>query len=147
MQPSAISPQATEETRAALAALIDAFSRGDSARLADCYDSDVDWLFHAPASIFPFSGVRHGSADVLRGFAALYQGYRVVDYRVETMVVDGDCAATLSDGRLSQRSTGRIIRVRTANFYRFRAGKVIAYRGFTDSLDIAEQVLGRELDF
>ncbi len=46
-----------------------------------------------------------------------------------------------------QRASRRIIRVRTANFYRFRAGKVIEYLGFTDSLDIAEQVLGRELDF
>jgi len=63
------------------------------------------------------------------------------------MVVESDRAATLSDGHLVQRTSGRIVRVRTANFYRFRAGKVIEYRGFTDSLDIAEQVLGRELDF
>lgn len=146
-QPYAVLPQATEQTRAALTGLLDAFTRGDGDRLADYYDDNVDWLFHAPASIFPFAGARHGKADVFKGFAMLYQGYRVAAYRVEAMVVDGDRAATLSDGQLVQRATGRIVRVRTGNFYRFRAGKVIEYRGFTDSLDIVEQVLGRELEF
>jgi len=146
-QPYATLPQATEATRAALTDLLDAFTRGDGDRLADYYDDDVDWLFHAPASIFPFAGARRGKADVFKGFAVLYQGYRVAAYRVEAMVVDGDRAATLSDGQLVQRATGRIVRVRTGNFYRFRAGKVIEYRGFTDSLDIVEQVLGRELEF
>lgn len=146
-QPYATLPQATEETRAALAGLLDAFTRGDGDRLADYYDDDVDWLFHAPASVFPFAGVRRGKADVFKGFAVLYQGFRVESYRVEAMVVEGDRASTLSDGQLVQRATGRIVRVRTGNFYRFRAGKVIEYRGFTDSLDIVEQVLGRELEF
>jgi ketosteroid isomerase-like protein len=146
-QPTASLPQTTEETRAALAGLIDAFTRGAGDRAADYYDDDVDWLFHAPASIFPFAGVRHGKSDVFKGFTVLYQGYQVADYRVLTTVVEDDRAATLSEGKLVQRATGRVIRVRTANFYRFRAGKVIEYRGFTDSLDIAEQVLGRELDF
>jgi ketosteroid isomerase-like protein len=32
-----------------------------------------------------------------------------------------------------------------ANFHRFRDGKVVEYRGFTDSFDAVEQILGREL--
>jgi ketosteroid isomerase-like protein len=146
-QPRPNLPQATEETRVALSGLLDAFKRGDGDRLADYYDENVDWLFHAPASVFPFAGVRHGRADVFKGFAALYQGYRVAAYSVEKIVVDGGCAATLSDGKLMQRATGRTVQLRTGSFYRFRAGKVIEYRGFTDSLDIVEQVLGRELEF
>lgn len=146
-QSKALASHATEETRAALTGLLDAFKRGDSGRLADYYDNDVDWLFHAPTSIFPFAGVRRSKAEVFKGFAVLYEGFRVKEYHVEAMVVDGDRAATLSDGLLEQRATGRAIRVRTANFYRFRNGKVIEYRGFTDSFDIVEQVLGRELDF
>ena len=127
--------------------MIDAYKQGDNDRLAAHIHDDVDWLFLAPASIFPFAGVRRGKVDVLKGLATLYQGYRVSDHRIESMVVEGDRAATLSDGHLVQRTSGRIVRVRTANFYRLRAGKVIEHRGFTDSLDIAEQVLGRELDF
>ncbi len=87
---SAEKSQATEETRAALFGLIDAFTRGDGDRIVNYYDDDVDWLFLAPASVFPFAGTRHGKTDVLKGFAALYEGYRLADYHVRNIVVDGD---------------------------------------------------------
>jgi ketosteroid isomerase-like protein len=55
-----------------------------------------------------------------------------------------DRAATLSEVQMLQRVTGRNIRSRIASFHRFQDNKVIEYRGFTDSFDSAEQVLGRE---
>ncbi len=146
-QPSAAALQTTEDTRVALADLLDAFASGDRERLAACYDDEVDWLFIAPASVFPFAGVRHGKVDVIQGFGLLFESYRIIEYQTDTMLVDGDWASTLSHGQMLQLATGRIIRIRTGNFYRFRDGKVIEYRGFTDSLDIVEQVLGRELEF
>ncbi len=51
------------------------------------------------------------------------------------------------DSFVGRIATGRVIRIRTANFYRFAGDKAVEYRGFTDSLDIVEQVLGRELDY
>jgi ketosteroid isomerase-like protein len=147
VQSSAIALQTTENTRAALANLLGAFTGGDLDRLAACYDDEVDWLFLAPASVFPFAGVRHGKVDVFKGFELLFESYRITEYHADTMLADGDWASTLSHGQMLQLATGRIVRIRTGNFYRFRDGKVIEYRGFTDSLDIVEQVLGRELDF
>lgn len=140
-------PDATERTRAALANLLAAFKSADRQRLVDCYDDEVDWLFLAPGSVFPFAGVRHCKVEVFKGFELLFENYRLAEYDIEMMLVDGEWASTLSHGQLLQLATGRTIHIRTANFYRFRDGKVIAYRGFTDSLDIVEQVLGRELDF
>jgi ketosteroid isomerase-like protein len=137
----------TEQTRADLAGLLEAFKAADLDRLVDYYDDEVDWLFVAPASVFPFAGPRQGKSDVRKGFTLLFESYRVVDYKVEAIIADGAWASTLGAGQLLQRETGRIIPVRTGNFYRFRDHKVIAYRGFTDSLDIVEQVIGRELDF
>ncbi|MBS0245907.1 MAG: nuclear transport factor 2 family protein [Proteobacteria bacterium] len=147
LQPSQQALQKTEQTRTALANLLGAFTGGDRERLAACYDDDVDWLFLAPASVFPFAGKRRGKVEVFKGFATLFQSYRVTEYYVEAMLADGDWASTYSVGQMLQLSTQRTIRLRTGNFYRFRDGKVIEYRGFTDSLDIVEQVLGRELDF
>jgi ketosteroid isomerase-like protein len=135
-----------ESTRAALDDLIDSFIRGDHERLAARYHDDVDWLFHAPVSVFPFAGHHRGKADVFKGFAALYQTFQVVNYSVEEKIVEGDRAATISVVRLVQRATGRTIRSQIASFHRFRDGKVIEYRGFTDSFDSVEQALGRELD-
>jgi len=147
LQPSELSPYKTEQTRAALAELLRAFVSGDRDRLIACYDADVDWLFLAPATVFPFAGLRRGRAEVAKGFGLLFENYRIVEYQTETMLADGDWASTLAAGQMLQQATGRIIRIRTGNFYRFREGKVVAYRGFTDSLDTVEQVLGRELDF
>lgn len=147
LQPTELELQKTAQTRAALANLLGAFTGGDRDRVAACYADDVDWLFLAPASVFPFAGTRHGKAAVFRGFELLFQSYRITEYYVEAMLVDGDWASTYSVGQMLQLATNRTIRIRTGNFYRFRDGKVIEYRGFTDSLDIVEQVLGRELDF
>lgn len=119
--------------------------RGDNERLAARYHDDIDWLFHAPVSIFPFAGARRGKAEVFKGFALLYETYRVTGYSVEVKLVEGDRAATLSDAHMVQRATGRTIQSRIAGFHRFQEGKMIEYRGFTDSFDSVEQALGREL--
>ncbi len=134
-----------ETTRDALDDMLDAFKRGDSARLAARYHDDIDWLFHAPVSLFPFAGARRGKVEVFKGYALLYQSFRLMTYTVDVRMVDGDRAATMSNATMQQLSTGRIIRSRVASFHRFQNGQVIEYRGFTDSFDSVEQTLGREL--
>ena len=135
----------TDTTRTALEDLLDAFRTGDNDRLAACYDDDINWLFHAPVSVFPFAGARRGRVEVFKGFAAMYELFRLVDYQVCVKLVDGDRAATLSESQMVQRATGRTIRSRIAGFHRFSDGRLIEYRGFVDSFDAVEQVLGREL--
>lgn len=136
----------TETTRAALEDIIDAFQRGDHTRLAARYDDEIEWLLYAPTSIFPFAGLQRGKAAVLTGLLLVYQSYSIASHDVSLTVVDGDRAASIADVRLVQRSTGRVITANLASFYRFRGGKLIGYRGFTDSFDWAEQTLGREID-
>lgn len=136
----------TEATRAALEDMIDAFQRGDHTRLAARYDDDIEWLLYAPTSIFPFAGLKRGKAAVLTGLLLVYQTYRIARYDVTVTVVDGGRAASIADLHLVQRSTGRVITAKFANFYRFRDGILYGYRGFTDSFDWAEQVLGREIE-
>lgn len=136
----------SDETRAALKGLLDAFRQADIERLAHYYHEAIDWQFHAPPSIFPFAGIRRNRSDVMAGFRELFSGFRFTDYRTDALLVDGDRAATLGEATIVQVSTGRVIRLRTGNFYLFRHGQVVEYRGFTDSFDVVEQVLGRELD-
>ncbi len=135
-----------ETTRTALDDLMDAFQCGDHERLASRYDDDIDWLFHAPVSLFPFAGARRGRNEVLASLAVLYQSFSVTRHETQVALVDGDRAATIADVHVVQRATGRVIRSRIASFYRFRAGRVVEYRGFTDSFDSAEQILGYEID-
>ena len=135
----------TEATRTALDALLAAFAAGDNDRLAALYDDDVDWLFHCPISVFPFAGRRRGKAEVFKAFALFYRDYKLVGYDVLRMLVDGEHAAIMSDVHSVQRATGRTMRSQIAGFHRFRDGKLVEYRGFTDSFDAVEQILGREL--
>jgi ketosteroid isomerase-like protein len=135
-----------ESTRAALEDLLGAFTGGDNERLAARYHDDIDWLFHAPVSLFPFAGARRGKAEVFKGFCSLYHLFSVSKFTVVTTIVEEDRAATMSEVQMLQRTTGRIIRSRIAGFHRFKDGKVIEYRGFTDSFDSVEQTLGRELE-
>lgn len=136
----------SEATRVALDDVIDAFQCGDHKRLASRYDDDVDWHLHAPVTVFPFAGFRRGKNEVLAGLAVVYQSFEVASYEVPLRLVDGDLAATIAEIKVVQRATGRVIRSRLASFMRFRDGKMIEYRGFTDSFDSAEQVLGYEIE-
>ena len=61
-------------------------------------------------------------------------------------IVDGDRAAVFSHIVSTQNRTGRTIRYQRAEFFVFQNGKIIAYRSILDSFDIAEQVLGHEID-
>lgn len=122
----------------------DAFRKHDYPRLADYFHDDIDWLFHGPTSIFPEVGHRRGKIAVFKTLAALNDMYRFDTYQSEQTVAEGDWAASVADVKLVQRTSNRIIQCKIASFHRVRDGQVVEYRGFTDSFDAAEQVLGRE---
>jgi len=136
----------SDDTRAAVADIFDAFAKGDFARLALRYDEDIDWVFYAPVAVFPFTGARRGRAAVFQAYADMFRDYRLERQEREAIIVEGDRAAALLDVTLVQRSTGRTVRSRVASFYRFRDGRVVEYRGFVDSFDASEQALGRWFD-
>lgn len=136
----------TEVTRAAVRDILDSFAQGDFERLARRYDDDIDSMFYAPVSVFPFAGPRRGKVAVFQAFAEMFQAYRIDRQVVDLVLADDDCAATLSDVTLVQKSTGRTVRSRVAGFFRFRDGLVIEYRGFIDSFDAVEQALGHWID-
>ena len=134
----------TGEARTILLQIQDAFRKSDYARLAALYHDDIDWIFHGPTSIFPEVGHRRGKIEVFKTMAALNTLYRFEQFTTEQLVAENNAAASVADVRMVQRSTGRIIQCKIASFHRVRDGLVIEYRGFTDSFDAAEQVLGRE---
>lgn len=132
-------------TRAAVRDLYDAYARRDFVRVAALIHDDIDWVIYAPVAVFPFAGPRHGRAEVLQAMAGIAEIYSVEKYLPEVMIVDGDTAAVMSDASFRQRATGRLIRLRIANFLRFEGGHLIEFREFLNSYDAVEQALGREL--
>ena len=125
--------------------LYDAYGRRDFERVASYIHSDIDWVIYAPMSIFPFAGPRHGRAAVLKAMAGIAEAYVLENYKPEVIIAEGERAAIVSDVGFTQRATKRLLRFRVANFLRFQDGQLIEFREFTNSFDVVEQALGREL--
>jgi len=124
----------------------DAFKRGDHERLVEFYDDNIDWALYAPMLVFPFAGKRRGKSEVLASLLGVYQQFTIAKYDVPVILADRDRAASIADVEVVIRSTGRTVTSQLASFSRFRGGKMVEYRGYTDSFDAAEQVLGFDID-
>jgi ketosteroid isomerase-like protein len=136
----------SEETRAAVHAMYDAYRKGDGEKIAGIIDDDVDWIIYAPSEAFSFAGARRGKPAVLEALGSIAKEYALERHEPQVVIVDGDRAAVMSDVAFTQRATGRLLRMRVANFLRFRDGKLIEFREFNDTFDAVEQALGRWLD-
>jgi ketosteroid isomerase-like protein len=135
----------TEATRVLVNDLYSAYARGDGERVAQIIDDDVDWIIHGPVQVFPFHGPRRGKAEVLKTLADIAEGYAIERYEPDIVIVDKDRAAVISNVAMRQRATNRMLSFRLANFLRFRAGKLVEFREFSDTFDVVEQALGRWL--
>lgn len=136
----------SNSTRDAVIDIYAAYARRDLERVAGYIDDDIEWIIDAPVHIFQFAGMRKGKAAVLETMKGLAQRYELKTYEPEVIIVDGDRAAVMSNTSFLQRTSGRIIRVRLANFLRFRDGRVFEFREFANTFDLVEQALGREFD-
>ncbi len=133
----------TEATRSIVRQLYDAYIKGDAERFASFLDDKIDWVIHAPIEVFAFAGPRKGKIAVLEALAGIADDYELKKYEPQLFVVDGDRAAVMSEVGFVQRSSGRMLRFRIADFLRLRDGKVVEFREFTDTFDVTQQALGR----
>jgi ketosteroid isomerase-like protein len=133
-------------TRAAVTELYDAYARRDFERIASMIDEDIDWIIYGPVQVFPFAGQRRGRIAVLEALGGIAQDYLLERYDPRIIIVEGDRAAVMSDVAFQQRSTGRTVSTQLANFLRFRNGKLIEFREFSNSFDLVEQALGRWIE-
>lgn len=134
------------DTRATVQDVYAAYARRDFETVAALIHDDIDWVVYAPVSLFRFAGPRHGRAAVLQAMASIAEDYALETYIPEIVVVDGDRAAVMSDVGFVQRTTGRKLRFRVADFLRLKDGRIIEFREFSNTFDVVEQALGREID-
>lgn len=133
-------------SRATVDAFYEAYAARDGGKVAEFLADDVKWTISGPVDVLPFCGTRYGKAAVLDLIERLVPGvFQVFSFVSESIVIDGDQAATLN--RLSARraADGRVISYRLAHFLRFRDGKVVENLSLIDSYDAVEQVLGHPL--
>jgi len=126
-------------------AFFKAYAVRDIARMAEFIAEDVEWTISGPVGVLPFCGTRQGKKAVLSLFEeGIPAVYRVVNFVLDQLLVDGDRVASLN--RLSAHAPGgRVISYRLAHFFRFRDGKIVENLSLIDSFDAVEQVLGHPL--
>jgi ketosteroid isomerase-like protein len=134
-----------QATRAALYNLYEAYERRDVARIADLIDDEIDWVIYGPVAILPFEGARRGKSEVMATLCAISNELDLTRCVPEVVLVDGERAAAICEVAFKQRTTGRMLRLRLADFLRFRDGRLIEFREFSDTFDAVEQMLGRSI--
>ncbi|MEJ2433358.1 MAG: nuclear transport factor 2 family protein [Pseudolabrys sp.] len=87
----------------------------------------------------------HGRTEVMAALAAIAEAFALEGYRREIVLVEGDRAAVMADVSFRQNATGRMLRFRVADFLRVAEGRLIEFREFSNTFDVVEQALGREL--
>lgn len=123
-----------------------AFASRDPDRIRPFIHDTAEWMIVGPIDVLPFCGQRCGKSAVMTLFESVVPGViRITGFDVETLLVDGDRAASLSRVTATQQQTGRTISYRCSHFLRFEDEQVIELRSVIDSFDAAEQVLGHHI--
>jgi ketosteroid isomerase-like protein len=124
---------------------LDAFYAGDAPRLEACCHDGFTSVVHAPVDIFPHLGLKEGKAWIAQAIRIQQERYSTRRYSLQSVIVDGDHAATLIQAKLTKRSDQRILQFAIADFYTLRDGLVLSHQSLFDSFDFLQQVLGRDL--
>lgn len=127
-------------------AFCEALASRDPAKVETFLADDVEWTVFGPADLFPFVGRRYGKVAALAALRDIASRFEMRDCARETMLVADDSAAALVRFTVRHVATGRTLCFRLAHFMRLRDGRLAGLEILLDSLDAAEQVLGRQID-
>lgn len=131
--------------RAYAEAFFDAMMTRDPGQIAGYVADDAEWLIVGPIEIFPYCGQHLGKDAVLGAYGRMGAVAEVTEFTRDYLITDGECASAMSRMTNVDRTTGRQIVVRLAQFARFENGKVSEFCSITDTLGAAEQFMGRSL--
>lgn len=132
-------------TRECVLEFIDGFYAGDAARVEACCDDTFKSLTHSPVEIFPHHGIKQGRAWIAESIRLQSQRYAERRHKLIFIAVDGLRAATICEASLTKRSDGRVVHLTLADFFILGGGLIREHHHFLDSLDLMQQLLGRDL--
>ena len=124
---------------------LDAFYSGDTAAALACCDDEFDSITYAPIELFPHLGHKHGQSWVAEAIHTQEQRYSSRQYELKFLTVEGPKVATMQHISLRKRSDDRVVQLETAEFFTMRGGRILEHRGFFDSFDLVQQLLGHDL--
>jgi ketosteroid isomerase-like protein len=122
-----------------------AYSGGQRGFLLDLFDDNIEWVYYGAPEALPVPNRIRGKMQVIAALKAIDAVFEDVRSELQDIVADEDRAAIILNRTVRQRSTGRVITYKVAAFHAFRHGRMVKHTAFIDSIDMLQQVLGREL--
>lgn len=123
-----------------------AYDGGNRDFVMDLFDDEIEWTFYQAPETLPFPNRVRGKNNVLKALEIIDGIIESVSNDIEKLVVEGDTAALIIDRTVRQRDSGRVLRYKVAAFQRYRAGRLVEFISFADSVDLLQQSIGQELD-
>ena|SRR5579871_1915069 len=112
--------------------------------LARCSD-DVELTAPAPVDVLPHMGRRNGKDEVRRTWRMVHARYSSLRYEIRNLVAEGDAVAANIRQFFTKRSNDRTMQFDIAAFFTLRDGRITEIRQITDTFDLVQQVLERDL--
>jgi uncharacterized protein len=116
-----------------IAAVYEAFGRGDVAAILDAVTDDVDWAAEAVSSAAPWYGVRQGKNAVAAFFSDFGSTMEVEEFTPVSFAANDTDVLTVVRFRARSRGTGQTAQMNLHHYFKLRDGKIAYYRGSEDT--------------
>lgn len=114
------------------------FSAGNIPALLAALSEDVVWS--TPGKGLPTEGTRHGKEEVRRFFGTVAETWLFESFQLREYIASGDVVSVIGSYTATARSTGKTVSTEWVTVWRFREGKVVSFREFTDTHALLEAV-------
>jgi ketosteroid isomerase-like protein len=135
----------SSDSRAQVIAFFAAFYAGDVQRTLACCDDDIRSMVYLPVELFPHLAPRRGKQAVAALVELHVARYSKRRHEVTFIAADRLRVAAILELSFTKRSDGRVMRFTTGNFFTLRRGLITEMQTFFDTLDMIEQLTGRDL--
>lgn len=136
----------TDAHRGAVDAFADALLHRSIDQILPLLDDDIEFTAFGPIDVFSFFGQRRGKPAVTAALTDMLARFTIRLCEHERVLFDGDDFAALLRVTAQDATTARVLSFRLAAFAIMRDKKLASLRLLFDSLDLAEQAIGRPLD-
>ncbi len=123
----------------------DTFVSGDVEGALACCSDDVEFIANAPIDILPHLGRHRGKAELREMWNTVHERYSDMRYEAPIVVAEDDKVAVHVRVFFRKRSNARMVQFDMAIFYTLRDGLITGIREISDSFDLVQQVLERDI--
>lgn len=118
--------------------LYNSFAAGDIDTVLGILAEDVEWI---ESEGIPYGGTFKGHEAVVNGvFTKIGSEWSNFSARVDEFIDAGDIVITLGVDSGTYNATGKSMQAPTASIWRLKAGKVVQFRQYIDTLAVVKAV-------